>query len=247
MFITKKYKDSPLVEAICEFHFIPQEGVANFDYVDKYYESINEEFPTKNIREKIGIQFGGEDGNLAIPSISKGIEVFQFKSHDNSTIIQLGENLIAVNHLKVYTTWEIFKPIIKKNVEKFLELRDIQVFNSANIRYINKIDLERTERFTLSDYFNFDLKIPQALSQEISSLNLRTDLWYENSSDLCTIVLRSAPQSVAEEYSFYFDITYAAHMQIAKADITSWLERAHKNLNAVFENCLTDFCKEKFN
>lgn len=248
MSTTKKYANPPLVEAICEFHFMPQEGINNFSFVDTYYETIKEDFPVKGIRERIGVQFSSDaTGKVSVPSILKDIDLHQFRSKDNTTLVQLGENLITVNHLKVYTTWEIFKPVIKKNVEKFLEIRKAEVFASAIIRYINKVDLDKQDNFLLSDYFNFDVKIPEGLPQEVYALNIRTDLWYENGADLCTIVLTSAPVSMPDKYSFFFDITYTSQREIEKSNITNWLENAHINLNTVFEKCLTDRCKEKFN
>jgi uncharacterized protein (TIGR04255 family) len=214
---------------------MPEEGINNFSFVDSYYETIKEDFPIKGIRERIGVQFATDaTGTVSVPSVLKEIDLHQFRSKDNTTLVQLGENLITVNHLKVYTTWEIFKPVIKKNVEKFLEIRRADVFASAIIRYINKVDLDKQENFLLSDYFSYAVRIPEGLPQEVNALNLRVDLWYEHGADLCTIALTSAPVSMPDKYSFFFDITYMAQKVIEKGNITNWLEKAHYKLKYSF-------------
>ena len=82
----------------------------------------------------------------------------QFLQEDEGAMVQVGPNLVAVNHLKPYSNWETFKQMIARSLEAYKKVADPQAINRIGLRYINRIEIPDQRKVEIEDYV---LAVPQ--------------------------------------------------------------------------------------
>lgn len=248
MYTSKKYTSPPLVEAICEFRFASEEGNSLFQYVDSFYNLIMDRFPVRNVKHKFGVKIEVKGEGMYEGAVNPDIEFYQFKNESNNIILQLGDSMLTVNHLRTYSNWENYSKVILQVLKQFTELTGIHKIIHINIRYLNSINLRKTEKFDLDDYFNVAIVLPNDLESVTHFISLRTELWSEDEKNLTTISLRSAPGRDEDFFIFLLELGYKnLYEDLDIESLTPWLENAHEKINRAFESCLTDKCKQNFN
>lgn len=96
--MAKRYKNPPIIEALCEFQF---ETDAPWDLtsIGLIYDKLKELFPKKqqlqlNFAIAATSETSGQTGNLPM------IPLVRFLDNEEKKLVQLGQNLLTVNHLK---------------------------------------------------------------------------------------------------------------------------------------------------
>ena len=172
----KKYKNPPIIEAVCEFQFAPGQPW-DFTVHGLFYEQIRAEFPEKQQQMGIGIRFRQEAGAIQHELLPNS-ERMQFLRKDKSALVQVGPDMLAVNHLKPYPGWEVFKPLILDNLNKYIEVAKPKGLKRLGLRYINKIDLPE-QTIKMQDYFNYFTLIPKELPQTHENFSARVEIPHE--------------------------------------------------------------------
>ncbi len=106
----KKYKDPPLVEALCEFQFI-SEPSWDLTVPGLIYERVKENFPDKHQQIGISMQFRPTEEGVE-QKVEPNPPRIQFYKSDKTALIQVAQDLFVINQLKPYPTWGNFKPMI---------------------------------------------------------------------------------------------------------------------------------------
>src|SRR5438093_1211585 len=109
--MAEKLKYSPLIEALCEFRFAPS---PSWDWTipGRLYDEIGRDFPERAQVDGVAVQFVlGPEKASAQPVINGPARV-QMKRADGTAMVQVGPNLLVVNHLRPYVGWETFRPMI---------------------------------------------------------------------------------------------------------------------------------------
>jgi|SRR3990172_890574 len=243
--MSKKYKNPPIVEALCEVQFVPGQP---WDYTvhGLFYEKISKEFPEKQQQMGIGIKLSQVSGTIqheVLPAPDK----MQFISQDKAALVQVGTDLLVVNRLKPYNGWEHFKPLIQNNLNKFMEVAKPKDFKRIGLKYINKIDIPG-QTFRLQDYFNYYPLIPKELPQTHGPFNARVEFLYENLRDRLLLTIGTFVAEAPNTVSILLDLDYVMNTpeKLPLNMFDSWLENAHSAIEKTFEACLTGKCKDLF-
>ncbi|MBI5190539.1 MAG: TIGR04255 family protein [Nitrospirae bacterium] len=243
-----KYKNPPLVEALCEFQFEAGEPFDN-TIPGLFYAEIKGEYPIKKQQRGIDFKLNQADGKFeATPGIS---EKSQFYNKEENALIQIGTNMLAVNTLTPYPGWEAFKPMITKHREIYQQLATPKGIKRIGLRYINKINIPEKEHegsvIELKDYFTFIPQTPKALPSNVSSFNLKVDIPYNDGRDTIILILASTKPDKENTMAVFLDIDYSIVNNSKTAlDENEWIEEAHSNIEMAFEEILTDKCRALF-
>ena len=242
--MSKKYKNPPIIEALCEFQFEPSQ-IWDLTVPGLVYEKISDLFPKKKQQTRIETQMSSEKGKVS--QQVKQVPRIQFLSEDEAALVQLGPDLLTVNHLKPYPTWGQFYPLIKQNLDVYRDTVNPKGFKRIGLRYINKIIIE-TETLELADYFNFYPNIPGEMPQVHDKFISRLEFSYENARDLLMVTLGGTEFDVPDNPAFILDIDYAmvTPNAIALDQVEDWIEMAHTVIENTFEACITDKCRSLF-
>lgn len=118
----RRCKNPPVVEALCEFQFASDQRW-DMTIPGLMYERLKGGFPDK--QEEISISFQlrptekGVERKIEIEPIPPKIQFFK---KDKTALVQIAPDLLVVNCLKPYPSWERFKALIAKNLEIYREI-----------------------------------------------------------------------------------------------------------------------------
>jgi len=243
----KKYKSPPVVEALCEFQFVPNEAW-DITIPGMLYERIKDEFPIKQQQIGFGVRIvQPREGGMRERRMELASPPMQFFSNDKCSLVQVGQDLLTINHLKPYRTWEVFRPSILKVLGKYVDIANPKGFRQIGLRYINKIDFDE-HRIEITDYFNYHPTIPNDLPQEHKTFQVTVDIPYEEERDLLRLTLATIIPEEPGVLSLVLDIGYSMVKPegIGFKQVLNWLENAHLIVETAFEASITDKCRGLF-
>ena len=146
----KKYSNPPLIEAVCDFVF--GDGSGNLGEIqDKFGDSVKDVLPVKRERKDIRVNIQNENNQISSNSEERVIMI-QYVDEANNRMAQVGQNILAVNQLKPYKTWEEFLPFILEMLSKYLEASNHLRLQQVGVRFINHIKIQTNEMKT-TDFF----------------------------------------------------------------------------------------------
>lgn len=241
--MSKKYKNPPLVEIVCEFRF-DLENPDDAILPGLLYAEIKKNYPIRK-QKNIGSLVPTEKGNNTQEFLVKPIA--QFFKEDESMIVQVGYDMLSINCVKKYPHWEKFKPEILKIYNLYQKITNPKSIKRIGLRCINKIIIEETN-FDLSKYFYFYPTSPHSDKGPINKFVIHIEQGYQDMRD--RLIMKNAT-SIAEQpnqTNFILDFDYAMvePNKIELNNIEEWLEIAHDQLNISFEASITDELKINF-
>lgn len=239
----KRYENSPIIEAICEFR-LPPDTKWDLTIPGLIYEKIKNEYPDKEQRlfhevEATRIPEGIIEGRIG--------ERIIFRTNDKLHLIQIGRNLMAVNCYKPYPTWGKFKPRIENAFNALFKTIDFKNLQRIGLRYINRIDIpEKTPR--LENYFKFRPFMGKDLPQNIKSFIVGCLFPFSNERDTCRLQFTSLVPKDSETATFLLDLDYYLDRPLSTSvdGALEWIEQAHQQVEEIFEACIGDHLRLMF-
>ncbi|RLE07345.1 hypothetical protein DRZ78_03125 [Candidatus Aerophobetes bacterium] len=241
----KKYKNPPVVEALCEFKFIPTNQPWDLTLPGLIYEKIRGKFPDK--RQQMGVQFVPTEKGLEY-KVEPAPPRVQFYKKDKTALIQIAPDLLAINQLKPYLTWNKFKLMILDGFKLYKEIAAPKGFRSIGLRYINAFEFDKP-RTELKDYFKYYPFIPENLPQIHGPFLTKVEFPYENGNEKLILTLRSVFSKKPNIlFSILLDLDYVmVEPEYISLDLISeWLNRAHERIENAFESCITNKTRGTF-
>jgi len=240
----RKYKNPPVVEALCEFRFDPG-SPWDLAIPGLVYEKVQGEFPKRRQAKVFEASISG--GPEGIEQQVKTTDRMQFLRHDEKALIQVGPNLLAVNHLKPYPSWQEFLPLIQQGFDAYFAAANPKSIQRIGLRYINRIEIAG-ERVELADYFEFRPFVGPRLPQDYGPFVVGIQIPFEDSRDLLRLQLESATVETPGTVAVMLDLDYflAQPGGVSQDDVFKWTEIAHAHVEEVFEACITDRLRQVF-
>ncbi|HWP93153.1 MAG TPA: TIGR04255 family protein [Thermodesulfobacteriota bacterium] len=240
----KKYLNPPIIEAVCEFR-LSSNSKWDLTIPGLIYERVRNEFPNKEQRlvQEVEITQGPQGVQQQIRSSERVL----FLTNDRKTFIQVGPQLLAINCLKPYPTWEGFKPLIEKAFNALIKTVNVDKLQRIGLRYINRIEIS-SPSINLDDYFEFRPFLGKSLPQDMASFIVQCSLVFFDGRDSCKVQLTNALPEKPENLGFLLDLDYfLAHPQTVSVDeAIEWVEGAHQKVEEIFEGCITQSLREIF-
>ena len=246
--MSRKYNNSPIVEALCEFQFIPDQQW-DLTIPGLIYAEIKEKFPQKQQQVGIGIQFKPTDNGGVENRVENAPPRMRFFNQDKTMLVQVGPDLLVVNQLKPYKSWNSFKPIILENLNIYKEKAIPRGFKRIGLRYINKIKIKSILTLkNLENYFKFHPSMPADIPQDHLNFILRTEIPRNEGRDSIVLTIGSATPEETGISSIILDLDYVLFQSdsIPMDNVESWLEEAHSSIENIFEACITDESRKIF-
>ncbi|QSR88497.1 TIGR04255 family protein [Methylacidiphilum caldifontis] len=233
----KNYKNTPIIEALCEFRLTKD---THWDLIvpGLFYEKVKDTYPEREQRmiQEFELAKGPQSLQQRIGTSERS---FLF-APDRKTLIQVGPHLLVVNILKPYPNWQQFKQRIQKAWSSLQEVVEIRGLERIGLRYINQIEFP-TQDSMLEEYLEFYPFIGKKLPKQKTSFIVGSEFSYEADRDRCRVQLMP---SIGNEKmtAVFLDIDYflARSRGLEVSAALSWVEEAHNRVEEVFEGCITD-------
>ncbi len=171
----------------------------------------------------------------------------QFLREDEKALIQVDRDLLAVNHLKPYPTWQEFLPLIQQGFDAYCQIANPKGILRIGLRYINRIEVPG-QRIELEDYLEFRPFVGSKLPQDFGSFIVGIQVPYERSRDILRLQLTNAATQTPSLVAAVLDLDYflAQPNQVGIDNVFEWVELAHTHVEEAFEACITDRLRQMF-
>jgi uncharacterized protein (TIGR04255 family) len=235
----RKYQAPPVVEAVCEFRFAPGQPW-DWTIPGLMYDKIKGAYPKKKQQNLMELQFQAK-AEEAPPQVTGGIAKMQFLNDAETALVQVGPDMLAVNHLRPYPEWTKFKDMLFSNLEVYKQVALPKGVSRIGLRYINRVEIP-SRTFLLPDYFNAFPLVPNPIPQRFAQFIQRTDIDYPDAQGQLRLILGTAPETNDKVCAFMFDLDFYTNVTgVLKMDeIVPWVDRAHTELEKAFVACFTD-------
>jgi uncharacterized protein (TIGR04255 family) len=232
------YKNPPLIEALCEFQF---ESGQPWDWTipGLVYDKVKKEYPKKKHQKIIEMEVRAE--NEISQTVKGGIARMQFLREDETALVQVGPNLMVVNHLKPYPTWGKFQEMIKNGLAVYRDVANPKAMKRISLRYINRLEIPQSQ-VRIEDYILAVPNIPEPLPQVFATWIQRVEIPFEDSNGVMVMQSGLIRHEVPNSIAFLLDLDFIT-LDIQKVNLDNvmdWVAKAHDEVEKAFEVCITD-------
>ncbi|HEX9751805.1 MAG TPA: TIGR04255 family protein [candidate division Zixibacteria bacterium] len=242
---SRKYRNPPVVEALCELFF---EG-SNWDEAvpGQFYERVKKRFPEKAQREAQQAHVAMSSTGEATAGVRRLPPRLQFLTPDRNRMIQLEQDLLVVNQLPPYPHFEDWQPEISSALEAYRKLTSPTGVKRLGIRYINRIVIPHSP-IDLEDYYTVYPNLPRDMGNVLEGFLVRFEIPRQNENHTVLVTLAAAPAEKPGEVSQLLDLydVYQPSEPIALSDVDHHVLAAHKNVQAAFEGSITEQLRKLF-
>lgn len=240
-----RYRNSPIVEAVCEFKF-KQDASWDATIPGLLYERIRDTFPEKEQRQTQDVRF--VQGPEGVSPEVRPVEYVMFRDTDKKRIIQVAPHVLLVNRLYPYTIWEDFIEAIATALNNLLAVYNEKGVEGLTLRYLNRIAIPDSN-VTLEKYLNFYPYLGENLPQTTTAFVVGCVFPFAEERDACKLQLSSAITQDNEKSAFLIELSYSLVKsdQFSISDAIPWIINAHKQIEHIFEGCITDELRQLFN
>lgn len=238
--MSQPLKGSPLIEVLCEFRFAPS-SAWDWTLPGRLYERIGKEFSERSQVNQVVFQLQEEaDNTEALPQIVNAPQRLQLKRPDKTAIVQVGPDILVVNHLAPYPLWENFRSLILRIFSEYIDLYgDFTLLSRIGLRYINQIPIS-PEGFEISRFITLEPNLTGVIDRPLSSFHQRYDLSYESLK--AVLIHQTGINETQEgEFAIILDLDFnSQEVDTLKeiSEIEKWLDEAHQHLYEAFRASL---------
>ncbi len=243
--MVKRYRNSPIVEALCEFQF-DTDTPWDLTLPGLIYDKLKFSFPNKeqlplNLAMAITSGLNDQPGNSLL------LPLMRFLDYEENKLFQLGQNLLTINHLNPYTSWEVFSSLIESVFKTYLEVAKPKSLRHFAMKYINHIEISSLDH-NLEHLFHFRPLIPHSLSGNLGPFLIGVNLPYEHSQGTLRLQLGTIDADDVHEIGLRLEITYVFTKpdEIPFENVLREAHMAHQHIASAFEACITDELKNIF-
>ncbi len=246
--MSKKYKNSPIIEAVCEFIFT--DGTKwDLTIPGLVYEAVRTKFPNKEQHLHQLINISTELPSDRVKSQIRRNEIAVFLTPDKKMSIQVGPHTLSINRLKPYTSWDDLKSHIEYAFGVLSNKVEIEGLQRIGLRYINRIEIPH-KSYNLEKYFQFRPFLGDNLPEVADSFILGCAFSFYGAQDTCKVQLTDAipEKSGVDSSAFILDLDYflARPKTIEAKNALEWVDRAHTNIESLFEGCISEPLRQIF-
>jgi len=251
--VTRVYRRSPLIEAICEFQF-QSDKTWDWTIPGLVYQQIDEDFPVKSQEQSFQLNLSVAPSPLQsntqliqpLPhQLGGALTKMQFLTPDRAAMVQVGPDLLAINVRAPYPGWETFAELIQKQFEIYVGIAGPTKFRRIGLRYINRIDFA-VDAIEITKYFSYYPHLPEGIEQKHGPFAMRVTHPQANDRDLLTVNLANVVPSATLSYLFDLDYSLLSPDSIELNKGLVWVRDAHAKIEAMFEACITDDLRKCF-
>ena len=249
----RHYKNPPIEEALCEFHFKPKQDW-DLTIPGKLQAAIGDEYigkPQEQRVVQVGLQAkGGKPSNL---SLETGLAKVQLVTSNGKRMVGVGPDVLSIHMLRPYhdpqrpgnSGWEEFLPRIEMALTSYWDVAQPQAVIRVGIRYINKIVIPQRS-VEVKDFLNCALPQVEGLPDELTSFMSRVDYTY---GDNVRIVLAQGSTDAPQNYVGFLldlDVIWEGPEPLDKTHALTIVSDLRGRERAAFEAVITEKARELF-
>lgn len=173
----------------------------------------------------------------------------QFLRDDERALIQVGPDLLTVNHLKPYPKWGAYQAMITHALQVYRQVANPKGLDRIGLRYINRIQIPESS-FEIEDYILAVPSVPHSVPQAFRVFIQRVEIPFERANGL--LILQSAmgvpEESESARAALMLDLDFVSFdaTSISLDAAVEWVGQAHDKVENTFEACITPKARALF-
>lgn len=245
------YSNPPLIEAVCEFRFMPGPQPWGWITPGLMYDRVKNDFPIVQDQPALQMQMALPTEQPTATQLTGGISRVQFLRADGTAVVQVGPNALVVNHLRPYRNWDQFRTLIINQFDIYMEITEPLALAQVQLRYINKLELPQPdagEALDVNKYCTVLPGIPDALNGWVNGFLQRIEIAVPGSNSLLVVQSGSVEAEQANHLGVLVDLEYTVNtgQAIALQAAPEYIEEAHAEIERAFNHCFTPMAKKLF-
>ncbi|MCY4225266.1 MAG: TIGR04255 family protein [Bacteroidetes bacterium] len=244
-----RYRNPPIIEAICEFHFASSSGW-DPTLPGKLHAELEGDYVGQPRRWE-SIEFGVQiqSGASAKFQVGEGPEKVQLITENEKRIIGIGPDVLSIHMLSPYldphysdgTGWVEFHARIKEALNSYWQVVQPKGVKKTGIRYINKIEVSEQEML-LQKYLKCAFPKVAGLPDQIVNLMSRVEYQYDGG-----IKLILSQGKVVDGFILDIDVIHETSEVADRNCIDEMIIDLRTRVGDVFESVITNKSRELFN
>ncbi len=244
----RRYRNPPIIEAVCEFHFAP--GL-DWDPTlpGKLHAELSNDYPGTPRHQQsveLGVQF--REGSPHNFRFGEGPRKVQLITKDEKRIVGVGPNVLSVHMLRPYQDphdsdeigWDKFRPRISRALDAYWGVAQPQGVTRIGIKYINKLVVPG-EVATGKKYLRCALPEVDGLPNHLVNLMSHVEYAYR---DGVKLVLSQG--TVENGFILDIDVIWESHDALARENTDALIDDLRTRERQVFEAVITDKARGLF-
>lgn len=249
----RQYSNPPIEEAICEFHFHPNQEW-NLTVPGKLHAKLDDEYSGKP-QEQRGVEVVLEPRKDSRASLKygEGLARVQLVTKDGKRKVGVGQNVLSVHMLRPYDNpsgsscrgWDEFQSRIRKAFNHYWDVTQPKGVRRISVRYINKIVIPQTA-VKVESYLKCALPEVGGLPDRVNSFMSRIDYVYEDGIRL--VLSQGSLDASADRIEFLLDleVVWENPELVVRNEALNMVNDLRNREREAFENVITDETRNLF-
>ena len=239
-----RYLKPPLIEALCGVWFASTEE-RRWDWAipGMLYERIRNRFPTRREQHAIAIPLAG---SAPLGTATHSIERLQFMSGDETTMVQVGPDLLAVNSHRPHLGWPELRNTLLDVLVAYREIAAPPGIAIAAVRYVNRVEIPILSDFALEKYFKVLPGLPAGVPEETSTFLIHTEVGYKDPAAIFRFRFGTT-ESADQLAAFMLDYEHVSPESTPPTfdGLRGWLDAGHDRIERAFYGTFTPMTHAK--
>jgi uncharacterized protein (TIGR04255 family) len=238
--MSRKYKNPPLIEAICEFRFQPSTSWDN-SFPAQVQAQLQKKFPKQREETVIQSSLTNAPQEKQVNYQLKSNAVSRLLAEDERASVLIDIDRIAISHLKPYPQWDAFLLLIQEVLAAYCAVANPKGLHRVGLRYINVIEIPSKE-LRLVEYLKFLPLLEWPTPLAVESFLVGLQILYAEKRDILTMQLSNGAAEKPDTAAIVLDLDYGLGQSggVALNLVGDWLNDAHLRIEEAFENCIKD-------
>ena len=242
------YKQPPITEAVIEIKFVTTFDPVRLDEANKKFaKNYPQHQAVKQQLIKINLPNKEQQGSKATAQREESVGHRRSDPDVTQLLLALPSSFI-VSQLAPYSGWEAFFKRFVRDWNVWKRVMGHNEIARIGVRYINRIDIpvvDNVARF--EDYLNYYPHTPTSLDP-VLAYAIQTENYLSNIDCKLTINSAVVEAPILDHMSFVVDQDISREFNPPQKDseIMSLLEQIRLEKNRIFEACITDKARARF-
>lgn len=253
MMSRRQYSNPPIEEAVCEFHFHPNQEW-NFTVPGRLHAELGDEYAGEPQEQKgVEVVLEAQKDGPSTLKYGEGLARVQLVTKDGKRRIGVGQNVLSIHMLRPYNNpsdsgfggWDEFQPRIEKAFDAYWKITQPKGVRRIGIRYINKIVIPQTVA-RIENYLKCALPDVNGLPDQVNNFMSRVDYAYEDGVHL--VLSQGSINALADHIEFLLDleVIWENPEPIAKDDALKVVNDLRNRERDAFETVITEKTRNLF-
>lgn len=245
----RKYGKPPIIEALCEFTFDADKGSppSMLTLPGRLQSELDGDYTgdPREVRVQSFQSFpGGKEPNFAVES---RLHRIQLPTADGTRLIAVGVNVLSINMLPPYTSWdEEFFPRIKAAFSAYKKIAKNGPVRRIGIRYINQIDANEPN-YDPDEYFTLKDRADNLIKGVLTNFTKRLEfLTKDEHKIIVTFGANPAHESNNTIFLLDIDVIWDAGSLSEEREAIEMAEKLHRIEGETFEALITEKARKLF-